>query len=401
MEIVQTNYSIRTEEERIKSDERYQRLNLEIAEALEILRGPPKSKVVLHDNSCDKKNEGKIERHSPDILEPYLIRKFDHPYIIKVLSHSLTVKDGMYKSKMKEEKGDITLYSYIANRRIGPEIPLIEKKRLCFRILLAIDAVHEAGITHCDLKPDNIVMFGEVPKLIDFGLSSISPVDSHCRTAFYGWIGENSQRADLYSLGLIFNFILTGRDPATFTTDSLSKFYDFEECTSGDELKQFEDFLVGVDWSIPLVRKMTDMSLDLKSKQLLNDPFFEEVYEKVDYSIQQVGENKLKDHYKRILEVEYDSNPEKRRVFYYLTAKALMFNQREYSEYLIEEELEELGIVDQSGFQEAHRIYVAANSIEDKSAAREMRDKALAIWKQGSIIISNILFGYLTKVEYI
>lgn len=62
------------------------------------------------------------------------------------------------------EKGDISLKKYIKKYLYNP----IEIFR---EIVKGVKYIHSHDIVHCDLKFENILMFGTQPKIIDFGLS--------------------------------------------------------------------------------------------------------------------------------------------------------------------------------------------------------------------------------------
>jgi serine/threonine-protein kinase len=103
-----------------------------------------------------------------------------------------------------------------------------EAARLVAKIARAVQSAHAAGILHRDLKPGNILV-GEdgEPKVTDFGLAKRVKSEAHLTITGHllgtpGFMAPEQARgrsrlskpaADIYSLGAILYFLLTGRPP--------------------------------------------------------------------------------------------------------------------------------------------------------------------------------------------
>lgn len=90
-------------------------------------------------------------------------------------------------------------------------------------VLEALGAIHEHGVLHRDLKPGNVVLTADGPRLIDFGIA-YSPGDRRLTSVQAppgtpGYIaperhdGEESERSDLYAAGCLLHALLVGEPP--------------------------------------------------------------------------------------------------------------------------------------------------------------------------------------------
>lgn len=109
----------------------------------------------------------------------------------------------------------------------GP-LPLAETASLGALLAEGLHTVHEAGLLHRDLKPQNILLAGYGPKLIDFGLAVLAERRSTLTATGFvvGSVlcmppeqarGEHDlkQAADVYALGAVLLYAATGHYPYT------------------------------------------------------------------------------------------------------------------------------------------------------------------------------------------
>ena len=176
--------------------------------------------------------------------EARILAGLEHPGIVPVHDAG-TLADGRAFCCMKYVEGQ-TLAQHIATLNLPDRLRVLE------RIAEPLDFAHARGFIHRDLKPDNIMIgaFGEVLVmdwgLAKVGLTSLAGGETEIATAVQpthnalGVTGQGSvlgtrgymspeqargdieidRRTDIFSLGAILTFMLTGSAPAELPTAS-------------------------------------------------------------------------------------------------------------------------------------------------------------------------------------
>jgi len=173
----------------------------------------------------------KVLRQIPDVedsvgafdrfLQEYeLIAELDHPNIVKI--YDLGVGDDHAHIAMEYLDG--------GNLKTRIEKGINEHDAVAYirQIASAIAEIHKVGILHRDLKPGNIMLRGDGSiALIDFGLAKRMRLEMEITgsgeifgTPYYmspeqGHGNVVDVRSDIYSLGVIFYEMLTGKKPFT------------------------------------------------------------------------------------------------------------------------------------------------------------------------------------------
>ncbi|HJU55048.1 MAG TPA: protein kinase [Pyrinomonadaceae bacterium] len=104
----------------------------------------------------------------------------------------------------------------------GGKAPTVEAAvEMTLGILAGLEHLHRLGIIHRDVKPDNILLQHERPRLADFGIARILKTTSKSTVATgtpaymspEAFDGKRNERTDIWSVGVIFYQLLTGRLP--------------------------------------------------------------------------------------------------------------------------------------------------------------------------------------------
>ena len=119
------------------------------------------------------------------------------------------------------ELAEKTLYDYVVDSDLTENI-----KTTCIRQILHImTQVHNKDIIHRDISPTNIFIINGMLKIADFGLGKdLNVFTSHqtlhtnavgqyyyCAPEQFMLLKDGDKRSDVYSLGRVINFIMTGK----------------------------------------------------------------------------------------------------------------------------------------------------------------------------------------------
>jgi len=115
--------------------------------------------------------------------------------------------------------------------RFGP-LPVTALWRLAAGLAEALRAIHAVGLVHRDLKPGNVLLAYDGPRVIDFGISRATAEGRLTRTGpVVGTMGylspEQAQGhvaeppSDVFSLGCVLAFAATGASPFSVGADAL------------------------------------------------------------------------------------------------------------------------------------------------------------------------------------
>jgi len=187
-------------------------------------------------------------------LQEYeIVANLNHRNIVRI--HDLGVADDHAYIAMEHfPAGDL---------RQRMKTPLTPEVALHFleQIASALNAIHAVGVLHRDLKPANVMLRTDGSLcLIDFGLAKANETDAELTgkreifgTPYYmspeqGHAEQIDARSDLYSLGVVFYEMLTGRKPYTGGT-AMEVIYKHKRAALPDIAPQFASYA-------PMLRKL-------------------------------------------------------------------------------------------------------------------------------------------------
>ena len=192
-----------------------------------LLRRPCALKLIRPDQVGDRDSLARFER------EVQTMATLSHPNTVRVYDYGLAA-DGTFYYAMEYLPG-LSLDELVA--RHGP-LPPARTVYLLRQVCGALREAHAVGLVHRDIKPANILAcqiggMHDVTKLFDFGLVRVHALSADAGLTGLGTIAgtpafmspeqaagtaEVDPRSDIYSLGAVAYFLLTGQAPFVRST---------------------------------------------------------------------------------------------------------------------------------------------------------------------------------------
>jgi hypothetical protein len=185
-----------------------------------ILRRPAAIKLLLRDRAGEK-DLARFER------EVQLTSRLTHPHTISIFDYGRTADDVFYYVMEYVDGFDL-------ERLVDEDGPLqpVRVIRILAQVSGALSEAHALGLIHRDIKPANIILTErvdepDIAKVVDFGLvksletspndAAVTNVNAITGTPMYlapeaiAFPDSVDARSDLYALGAVGYFLLTGQ----------------------------------------------------------------------------------------------------------------------------------------------------------------------------------------------
>lgn len=185
-------------------------------DTLRVLKQSPRGtvSVVRHKKSGTRyvfrrySGSGEVYRRLLSVLSPNL------PQIMEAAE-----QDGQTAVLEEYVQGDT-----LAELLMGARLTEREAQQVTMQLCQALHVLHSMGAVHRDVKPENVILRGSDAVLIDFDAARIYKVASESDTQVLGTTGfaapeqygifQSDERADIFSLGVLLNIMLTGKHPS-------------------------------------------------------------------------------------------------------------------------------------------------------------------------------------------
>lgn len=127
-----------------------------------------------------------------------------------------------------------------------------ETRQIARQLCQALWVLHSMAAVHRDIKPENVILRGGDAVLIDFDAARLHKPEAKADTQVLGTTGfaapeqyglsQSDTRADIYSLGVLMNVMLTGEHPSKKLAEGRMGRV-IQRCTQVNPAKRYRDVL--------------------------------------------------------------------------------------------------------------------------------------------------------------
>ncbi len=167
------------------------------------------------------------------------------PHLPRILD--VAEKDGKVAVLEEYVSGD-TLDFLLEGGPMRPD----EARSIALQVCRGLYVLHSLGAVHRDVKPENVILRGDEAVLIDFDASRVVKSEQRKDTVVLGTTGyaapeqygisQTDGRADVYSLGVMLNVMLTGQHPSReLASGRLGRIV--QRCTQISPRKRYKNIL--------------------------------------------------------------------------------------------------------------------------------------------------------------
>ena len=178
-------------------------------------RGTRGSVTLLRHRSTGKRYIFRRFTGSAEVYRKLLT--VDCPYLPRI--EEVAERDGQVAVLEEYVQGDT-----LAELLMGARLTEREARQVTMQLCQALHVLHSMGAVHRDVKPENVILRGSDAVLIDFDAARIYKDESESDTQVLGTTGfaapeqygifQSDERADIFSLGVLLNIMLTGKHPS-------------------------------------------------------------------------------------------------------------------------------------------------------------------------------------------
>lgn len=167
-----------------------------------------------------------------------------HPGLVPIVE---VIPGNEQYTVIEEYAAGITLEDYI---KIYGGMPEKQAENYMIQLCRVLQLLHSRNIVHRDITPGNILItLDGYVKLIDFDISRVRKPDRNQDTTILGTVGfaapeqfgftQTDNRTDIFALGVVLNFMLTGKLPGEKRYEKPPFSNIIDTATSIDPTKRF------------------------------------------------------------------------------------------------------------------------------------------------------------------